>query len=609
MNRRDAGPVQVKVSVGGRHLGPYDVSNTNDIVASFAEIAVKVLQYIFSQESAGDDHSNVVDEQGHTHQALQPEAIPSYIESVIFTLAKGDLTDDRRKELDEYFPGVIIKEGPGYQALSGPNRSAKRQAAPDHPFEKPHGVKTAVFELDTDATTRDEALETNIRKQYPWATITPSINVPTAPKALRGTTSVVGDVESHLQDLATFMTEYPPDGIFDVNVLHTPSWEALPLPQKLNCAHARAIQVVCYGETRNPATRCGNCKRGSYTCRVYRQDFIEKTASTNHISLGEGCQHCRLMGVKCDLPPYHPHSASLSTGNNLEYVESSGVGRAYSVDMSSEATVTPRASRQLSLASRTSREHLSSGSHFTDEKFTQEFDLIDLARQLNLNPKRPDILRKMYDKWRISRDIRPFQKSYMNLQYYYVNLVDLNILARGINNPALEFDTLLQFQMTNFEQDEHLPDIDKAVIRAFEHLPAQAPLCRWIGILFSYVWNTVEDGDYEQFIRKNISLDPVALNKFLYAVAYIRDPHTKGGNKAVYQEWCTVHGHSPSSTEDTRCMNAERACKNMLNESSPNKADDSGKRSNKRSFAGSGSGSGPRYDKKSKRNDGHQYGR
>jgi hypothetical protein len=414
-------------------------------------------------------------------EKIWSEAIPSYIESVTLTIAKSNLTDDRRKELDKRFPGVVIKEGPGSQSLPGPDCSTKRQAAPDHPFEKPHGVKTAVFELQKDGTTRDEALETNIRKQYPWATIIPSINVPTSPKAL-------------------------------------------------------------------------------------------------------------------------PHSASLSTVNNLEHVGSSRVGRASSVDTSSEATVTPRTSRQLSLASRTSREHLSSVSHFTNDNLAQEIDLIGLARQLNMDPKRPDILWKMYERWRISGDIRTFQESDANIGYYYVNLVDLNILARGMNNSELEFATLLQFQITNFEQDEHLPDIYSAVIRTFKHLPIEAPLCRWIAIVFAYECNTIEGGDYDQFFRSNIDLDPVALCKFLYAVASVHEPHTKGGNKAVLQEWCTVHDHSLNSAEDTRCMNAERVCKNMVIESSPEKLNNTRKRLSK-------TRSGPKYDKKLKRNDVHQHGR
>ncbi|KAF2439666.1 hypothetical protein P171DRAFT_127389 [Karstenula rhodostoma CBS 690.94] len=612
----DAGTVQLKVSVGDRDLdGTYPVSATA-LVFGCAEVGLKIQEKLLSQEwidgaeCRSDHHSDAVGMQYHTDEdpsqlvngkianetiswdKIRSEVVPSYVQNVTFTIAKSDLMDDRQKELEEQFPGVTIKEASSSQSLSGPNRSAKRQAAPDYTLEKPNGVKTAVFELDKYATTRDEALEANIRKQFPWATIDPAINTPTTPRALRQMAPVVGDVENQLQDFTTFMTDYPPDGMFDVNVRHNQIWSTLPLPTKLNLAHARAIQIGRYSETRVPATRCGNCKRNNYACKIYRHDFIEKVVSTNHLSLGEGCQHCRLLGLKCDLPPYRARSSSSPVGNDMENAGPPRAGRAYSVDLSSEATMTLRASRQLSVA----------------KNFTWKNEMIDLALELGLTLTRPDILWSIYTAWRDRGSIRNYHASSMNLQYYYINLVNLHIMARSIGNPELEFATLLQFQITNFEQEDNLPDINKAVIKAFEHLPVQADLCRWIAIVFSYVWNTVEDGDYEDFLKKNIGVNKAALCKFLYAVAYVRDPHTEGGNLAVLQEWCTVHDHIANSAEDKYCMNAERACKNKLKatESSPNKADNGQNRLNKRSFEGP---SGPRRPKKFKHNDGHQYGR
>lgn len=544
---------------------------------------------------------------------IRSEVVPSYVQDVTFTIAKSDLTDDRRKELEVRFPGVAItiKEASGFQLISAPNRSAKRQAPPDYPLEKPNGVKTVVFELDKDATTKDEALETNIRKQYSWATIVKAINVPTALGALRQSAPVVGDVgdvESQLQDFASFMTDYPPDGIFDFNVRHDQIWGALSLSKKINFAHARAIQAGRYSDTRAPATRCGNCKRNNYDCKTYRHDFIEKVASTNHINLGEGCQHCRLLGNKCGLPPYRVRSASPPAGNDLGNTVPSGVGRGYSVDLSSEVTVTTRASSQLSLANRTSIEHSPSVSIIGKVSFARKPDMIELAQQLGLTLTRPDIVWTMYTAWRERGTFRNYDSASMNLQYYYLNLVNLYIMARQIRYSELEFATLLQFQFTNFEQEDNLPDINKPVIKAFKHLPADAPMCRWIAIVFSYVWNTVEDGDYEAFLKKNSGLDPVALCKFLYAVAYVRDPHTKGGNQAVLQQWCSVHDHIAGSLEDKRCMNAERACKNglMATGISSNKVENGQTRLNKRPFDGP---SGPKHGKKSKHKSGHQHGR
>ncbi|KAL5384384.1 hypothetical protein PMIN02_009256 [Paraphaeosphaeria minitans] len=102
------------------------------------------------------------------------------------------------------------------------------------------------------------------------------MDLPTGPRALRQIAPVSGDVETQLQDFATFMTDYPPDGTFDVNVRHDQVWGALPFSRKMDIARARAIQVGRYCETRAPATRCGNCKRKNYACKVYRHDFVEK---------------------------------------------------------------------------------------------------------------------------------------------------------------------------------------------------------------------------------------------------------------------------------------------------------------------------------------------
>ncbi|OAG11808.1 uncharacterized protein CC84DRAFT_54969 [Paraphaeosphaeria sporulosa] len=629
---KSAGTVHLKVSVSDREFDDTYPVPATALIFGCAEVGLKIQEKLLSQQwidgAGAQPHDPLVDAQGHVDEGLsqlvngdiseetiswgkvRSEVLPSYIQNVTFTIAKTDLTDDRQKELQEKFPGVTItvKEAPTSQPLSGPNRSAKRLAAPDYLLEKPNGVKRAIFELDKDATTEDDALEANIRKQYPWATVATAtaINVPIEPRAFRQTAPVVGDIESQLQDFATFMNDYPPDGLFDVNVRHDQIWGTLPFSRKMNIAHARAIQSGHYSETRAPATRCGTCQRNNYACKVYRQDFIEKVASTNHINLGEGCQHCRLLGNKCGLPPYRACFASPPARDDLGMAEPPGLGRAYSGDLLSEAAVTPQASRQVRLAIRSGIEQFPPVTNVGNDGFTSKTDMIELAQQLGLTLAQPDILWTMYTSWRERSTFRNYDPGLMNLQYYYVNLVNLHIMARNICYSKLEFATLLQFQFTNLEQEDNLPDINKPVIKAFEHFPADAPLCRWIAIVYSYVWNTVEDGDYEAFLRKNSGLDPVALCKFLYAVAYVRDPHTKGGNSAVLQEWCSVHNHVEGSAEDKQCMTAERACKNrlMATRSSPNKADDGQNKPSKRPFDGR---PGRKQDKKFKHNDGYQH--
>ncbi|KAJ4350501.1 uncharacterized protein N0V89_009122 [Didymosphaeria variabile] len=503
---------------------------------------------------------------------------------------RRDLTEDRRKELAERFPGVMVKEAPVPQA-------PKRQAAPEYPVKKPSGLRTAVFELDKDATTKDDALEVNIRKQFPWATIAPSVDVTTGPRKL-------DDVEILLQDLATFTADYPPDGVFDVDIPHTPMWKQVPLTQRFRFAYARAIQVGRCGEVRQPATRCGHCKIHNFTCKVFRNDFIERAASTVGINLSKRCQHCRLLGKRCDLQP-RSRSIFPTAGNNLGFTESTGVARGNSMGLSTEATVaSTRPSRQPSLADGTSKERLPSVSHPLSGKFNRRGDVVDLGRQLGLTLQQPDVLWSIYDGWDRTGEIRA-KPDHMDLQDYYIYLVDLNIMARTIGNRKLEFVTLLKFQVTIFEQQD-LPEIDKSVIRAFKHLPVDAPLCRWIVIVFSYDWDLVKGGDYNKFVEKNVDLDPLALSKFLYGVAYIRDPYTKGGIEAVLQRFYEVHDHSPGSAEDIQCMFARRACENIMEESEhlENKSKSAQNKSKKRALDEC---SGSKNRKKLKRN-GQQHG-
>ncbi|KAL1591952.1 hypothetical protein SLS60_011544 [Paraconiothyrium brasiliense] len=639
-------PVELTAFVGDRHLLLESVDGT-EIIEGCAKFGAQIQEKLLSKEwidganRQADGHSDLADQQGASDEApvsltngdwsdetrlmrghagvkyskiaavkhlkastqlfntnshvlilylqtpwdeVRSEILPSYVQNVTFTIGKSDLTGDRRKELEERFHGVVIKEAPAPQSLSGSNRSAKRLAAPEYPLEKPNGLRTAVFELDENVTTKDDALEANIRKQYPWATIAPVVDMATGASALRRNASVVGDVENQLQDLATFMADYPPDGMFDVDIPHTPIWKAVPLPQKLRIAHARTIQVGTCGETRNPATRCGNCKRNGYTCKVYRDDFIKRAASTDHINLGEGCQHCRVLGKKCDLPP-HSRSTFPTVESDSASTDSTGVARAYSVDLSTETTApTPRPSRQSSPAARTSKEQPPPRSYLLSGEFDGEGDIVDLGRRLGLNLEQPDDLWSMYDEWDRTGEIRAFEPGDEYLQDYYINLVDLNIMARTIGNAELQFATLLQFQVTIFEQE--LPDIDKSVIRAFEHLHVDAPLCRWIVIVFAYDWTTVEDGDYEEFVKKNVNMDPMALSKFLYGLAYIRCQDTKGELKAVLQRFCEVHDpHIPLSVEDVKCMKAQGVCETVVESSTKhlsNKTQNARNRSNKR---------------------------
>lgn len=351
---------------------------------------------------------------------MRSEIIPSYAQSVTFTIARNELTDDRRNEVEGRFPGVAIAvdEPSSSQTVTKPNDSAKRRAAPGSPLKKPNGVKTAIFELDRDEVSKNHALEGDIRKQWPWTTVVMSPNIPTGPRALRQAASSSSDAESHLQEFAFAMADYPPDGMFDVNVRRDETWTALPFSRKTSIAHARAIQVGLYSETRVPSMRCETCKRNNYTCKTYRHDFIKEIATTSHISLGEGCQHCRLLGNECDLIPTDPQLGSSQSGNNVGEIRPRGFTRAFSVATSSEATVTPRGPSQSHVAHRTSVNNLPPVSNVGADGFTRKTDMIEIAQKLGLILVRPDVVWTMYTAWKEHGSFRNYTPGLMNLQYY-----------------------------------------------------------------------------------------------------------------------------------------------------------------------------------------------
>lgn len=564
--------VEMIVYVGDHRLGLHSLDGTNLVIECAklgAQVREKLMQNQLDEPTSSD--MDVEEDRSTTGDAIEPvstdeisddpgmledarpETIPSYVQSTTFTVLNSDLNEERRRDLEQRFPGSIIQEA---LPESGPDTFGKRQAAPGHSFEKPHGVKTAIFELET---TIDPVMEAQLRQQYPWATV--KADVPVGKVSLRDKAAGVGEIETHLQNVATFMTGYPTDNEFDVVLDQSRPWNTLSFMEKLRVAHARAIQRGRCGETLNRNRSCTNCKKHQYTCRVYRRPFADKVAITGHIDLATGCQHCRLLNKSCDLAcPSNPTVAA----KNAHSSKSPAVTRTYSEDFSSNAHVaTPqRASGKLDLADRITRE--SPKADFTVTELTKLSDIQDLSRRLSLNISRPDVLWKIYNTWKISSSVIPFNPKQMFLQHYYTNLVDWYIMALAISNTKMQYAMLLQFQVTLFEHRDTLPDIDTVVMRAFKYLPVQSSLCQWITTVFCYEWKTGSSGTNTGFPQEHESFDPAIFNKFLYEVACARSRLALGGSKEVLRHWCRVHNHTIGSEEDLRCMEEVKRCENML---------------------------------------------
>jgi hypothetical protein len=166
----------------------------------------------------------------------------------------------------------------------------------------------------------------------------------------------------------------------------------------------------------------------------------------------------------------------------------------------------------------------------------------------------------MYTKLQKHCEINSYACRRGKLEYYYSNLITLYILAYRQREYDLAYVVLLRFQTTNRSQTTTLPDIE-LVVKAFRHLPEDSPLCKWLAILYAFLWGQDNFGGYRSFIRERPNLDTLALTKLLYEVACIRDPHTEGLDHAVRERWCGVHNHKRGSSDQLLCEQMQAGLK------------------------------------------------
>ena len=180
--------------------------------------------------------------------------------------------------------------------------------------------------------------------------------------------------------------------------------------------------------------------------------------------------------------------------------------------------------------------------------------ILRIAADVGLTTYIPgNALHAMWLQWKNHTEVKPFSAvKGVKLVQYYENLVTLYILAYQKGDPDLCFALLLRFQGTNYTYRNEFPGLETAVL-AFQYLPEDNGICRWIATLFAFLWPTQGWDSYEQIVTTLPKLEKEALGRFLFAVAYIRDPHTKGHNTAVLAQWCTVHRHEEGDDEHGAC--------------------------------------------------------
>ena len=288
------------------------------------------------------------------------------------------------------------------------------------------------------------------------------------------------------------------------------------------------------------------------------------------MSLGHSCQNCRLSQASCDLPstakaldqhaPTTPSKELRIDTKNLDRSPKSDTAKSSSVAGTPKPTIVSRSNHSAAVTT----PFCAQGDHdikFSDPQNTlvisedqrksiwasADLSILDVAAKIGLQLPGPipSVIYAMFRQWQNRGEVKPVAKRPFNLQHYYSNLVTLYILAYAKIDMDLCFAVLLRFQTCSFESNSNseLPDVQTAIC-AFQYLPWDDPLCRWIAILYGFLWGTEIAGDYAKFMKDNPGIDRLALLKLLYGVAYTRDPHTMGHDNAVLARWCDVHDHA-----------------------------------------------------------------
>ncbi|KAH7093567.1 hypothetical protein FB567DRAFT_176492 [Paraphoma chrysanthemicola] len=517
-----------------------------------------------------EDSTQLNSHQHLTWEVVRNEVIPASVKEVCFLVDEKTLGSSLEQDLKDQFPGIKVSSS--VHALNSPAKA-------DLPTrEHPRGVKTMTIEMDDVECTKDPDLEQRIREQYPWAAVTcgadTTISLEEVTQDDQQASCQVKNADpfEHLRDLAGYAIETPSTQeleCYEPKILE--GWSGLEPARKMDVAHARAIQAH-YGEVVDGGG-CGPCLERGYNCKAYGQVFRDLAVT----QLGHACQNCRLRDVTCDLGPPTPRVTPPPTArHHTDLQVDTGIADPVLV---TESMLTPSsiATNKPSVTSRTSTGDTESrvGSVMGVSRIEEDHGsktesrspsvmgstmsapssaILSLAESigLNLSPHFGKTICSMYAQLHRDREVRPYVARLYKLQDYYSNLITLYTLVYKQGEFDLAYIVLLRFQKTNYSKIGSLPVIELA-LNAFKHLPTDSPLCKWFTILYSFLWGTQADGHYQEFTQDHPDLDPLALAKLLYAVAYVRDPFIEGHDAAVLSRWCDVHDHEEGSEDHRFC--------------------------------------------------------
>ena len=515
-------------------------------------------------------------------ELFREKFVPSSVK-VTFDISSMDVSQE--DEIRQRFSGVDFTRGP--LRAPEPGRDVIDSS------KRPQGVKSMVIELDEKELSQTPGIENKVREQYPWATFQTTAGPNTSRKRVPSSTgqNVANgqqlDPVRHLRDFAEYTSEAPTTQEFELyNSQVFEGWDTLEFHRKIDVAHARAIQSR-YGKVVDGGG-CGHCVQGGYKCKAY----VAELHVNSTMELGASCQNCRLKGITCDLTPVAKAQPAPSFNVPNPQVLRLDTNET-TITRPRDATITPStaATHKPSLASRITLAEtgtsIKGASALDDEETSGSVSgstsksvdtgtpnsavhtspILNFAESIGIQISSHvgKVIHAMYTNLSHHREVRAYAPRALKLEHYYSNLVILYILAYRKGEFDLAYIVLLRFQNTNYNRTGTLPGIELAV-QAFEHLPPDSALCQWLAILYSFLWGTQSEGVYEKFTSDHPDLHTLALNKLLYAVAYVRDPFTEGHDAAVLTRWCNVHDHADGSPEQRLCEKAQVGLKIGLQE-------------------------------------------
>ncbi|KAF2643668.1 hypothetical protein P280DRAFT_546588 [Massarina eburnea CBS 473.64] len=506
-----------------------DVLNADKIVAGLVRIGAEIPERILNERTGSsaaaeddpEDHDYVLGCQTQINDAEQSKAkiiswkdvkadlIPACVKSITFTMEEDDLSPEHRLNLEERFPGVLL------QASTNPPSTTAPAGIDMLPMDEEPERETE-RQSNPAATTHDQAVAELVDMGFP---------ADRSAFAL-GTTKSGCDVKRAVGWL--------------LNAEHEAESRSLP-------AKAEGSRRKPEG-SRHPRSVAFVEKPLGLKNAFFKIDSVELKSNPDLLS-----------AIRQQFPWASVESETATSRLGNDIVETG----LRSLDLSSETAMS-----ESSRDSRVPKNFPAAG--FQPLDLTPEKEFTIAAEDFGLALAHPQSVCSMYAHWKNHGIIRRYSPKQI-LNEYYQNLVDIYIVSHKKGWKDVEYAIEVSFQITNCTERSALPPI-WLIYKAFQHLPTNSALCKWIHILYAFLWNTQGHKDYDDFCIQELPMETPALTssnalaRILYGVAWHRCSFTQGNDYAVLERWCDVHSHKPGSDREKMCDDAKKTLVYSLKE-------------------------------------------